>query len=230
VICVLAILASILFPIFISARRAAARTGCQSNLKQLGAAFELYAADWDGVLPSPGGLVGDLNYWAQNGEGGLDTYLKCKGLGTNSVWCCPSFDDEWESQHVPRTYGMNTYLRSPLPELLNWPWYLIITIRTGIPKDQIAYASDTILLYEGIPEDDTNTHGTGYVGRCGDWTMVRGYAPRLHYKDSEKPWHMGRNNYLMADGHVVCREPERYPDFLGPTCPEDNLWYVKRFR
>ena len=53
VIAIIAILAAILFPVFQSVRENARQATCQSNLKQLGLAFALYAGDYDGNFPAP---------------------------------------------------------------------------------------------------------------------------------------------------------------------------------
>lgn len=47
VIAIIALLAAILFPVFARARENARRTGCQSNLKQLGLAMHQYLNDYD---------------------------------------------------------------------------------------------------------------------------------------------------------------------------------------
>ncbi len=52
VIGVIAILAAILFPVFASAKEAAKKTACLSNMRQLGTAFALYLHDSDGTYPS----------------------------------------------------------------------------------------------------------------------------------------------------------------------------------
>lgn len=51
VIAIIAILAAILFPIFAGAKRRAAMAACQSNMKQLGSAAQLYADDNNGHFP-----------------------------------------------------------------------------------------------------------------------------------------------------------------------------------
>lgn len=51
VIAIIAILAAILFPILASAKVTAKQTGCLNNIKQLGAAFVVYADDNDGRFP-----------------------------------------------------------------------------------------------------------------------------------------------------------------------------------
>src|SRR5476649_1192803 len=47
VIAIIAILAAILFPVFAQAREKARSTTCLSNLKQLGAATQMYVQDYD---------------------------------------------------------------------------------------------------------------------------------------------------------------------------------------
>ena len=59
VIVIIAILAAILFPVFARARENARRASCQSNLKQIGLGFLMYAQDYDSVLPSLGFAAGE---------------------------------------------------------------------------------------------------------------------------------------------------------------------------
>src|SRR5436309_9575859 len=51
VIAIIAILAAILFPVFARARESARRTGCVSNVNQLGKAWMMYVQDWDERFP-----------------------------------------------------------------------------------------------------------------------------------------------------------------------------------
>jgi prepilin-type N-terminal cleavage/methylation domain-containing protein/prepilin-type processing-associated H-X9-DG protein len=52
VIAIIATLAAILFPVFATAREAARKTSCLSNLKQMGSAMTMYAQDFDENLPT----------------------------------------------------------------------------------------------------------------------------------------------------------------------------------
>jgi len=54
VIAIIAILISILFPVFSRAREQARRTTCANNLKQIGVAAMMYANDWDDGMPLNG--------------------------------------------------------------------------------------------------------------------------------------------------------------------------------
>ncbi|MCA1998016.1 MAG: DUF1559 domain-containing protein, partial [Armatimonadetes bacterium] len=53
-VAVIAVLAALLFPVFARAKESARKTVCLSNLKQLGAALLLYAADQDDAFPNTG--------------------------------------------------------------------------------------------------------------------------------------------------------------------------------
>src|SRR5579871_6748551 len=58
VIAIIAILAAILFPVFAQAKKAAKKTSCLSNDKQLGLAAAMYVNDYDDVSCANGeGLV-----------------------------------------------------------------------------------------------------------------------------------------------------------------------------
>ena len=232
VISVIAILVGILYPIFFRVRKFTYTTVCASNLKQLGVAFRLYVDDWNGKLPSPGGLPGDRHYWAQDDpNGGLMPYVKNGKPGKRSVWCCPEYD-VLNSRYVARTYTMNSYLRIPLPEYTSMPYWDINKLDGTLRLSRIKSSGDTILLFEGQSQDETTAESQGYVARCGSWVLARGYdpVPKNHYTDADKPVHRYRNNYLFCDGHVRSMEPEKYPDFRGPTCPENNHWFVERYR
>ena len=52
VIAIIAILAAILFPVFAQAREKARQTTCLSNLRQVGLGLQMYAQDYDEVLPT----------------------------------------------------------------------------------------------------------------------------------------------------------------------------------
>src|SRR4051795_4823310 len=59
VIAIIAILAAILFPVFAQAREKARQSACLSNAKQLGLALNMYAQDYDEVIPH--------QWWTQSG-------------------------------------------------------------------------------------------------------------------------------------------------------------------
>lgn len=100
VIAIIAILAAILFPVFLSAKRAGRRTACINNLRQLGTAASMYADTYNGYYPPtrpdewPFGTF--LVPWPPDGSGytaakpclgprALEPYVK-----NNRVFSCPA--------------------------------------------------------------------------------------------------------------------------------------------
>jgi len=99
VIAIIAILAAILFPIFLSAKEHGRQARCLSNLTQLGRALRLYGDDWDSRFPTVRCCCGEtppgtfLN-WSGSKETGGDTkpelgqlYPYIKNIG---VYLCPT--------------------------------------------------------------------------------------------------------------------------------------------
>ena len=230
VVAVLAIIAAILIPMLCRVRELAYRTECASNLRQLGQAFAQYSTDWNGFWPSPGGLVGDRGYWSQSGNGGLYPYVKQRGL--RSVWCCPLLT-EWGGQFPPRSYSMNSYLRTPADA----EYWTCTSILRGIHVQAIRQPQRTILLYEGIPrtrefEDVAYSEDQiFYIYRCANWAWARGYYDKiLHTIEPGKPWHGSVSNYLYADCHIVARPPGRKTVGTLSTHREMYEWYVDKAR
>jgi prepilin-type N-terminal cleavage/methylation domain-containing protein/prepilin-type processing-associated H-X9-DG protein len=249
VIAIIAILAAILFPVFAKARESAHRTSCASNLKQLGNAFLMYADDYDGRLPSPGGNATYLSAWDHNNGATLNAYIargaRNKGDAAG-VWACPAYlarTGGKSGQYAPRNYGMNGYLRGGiLPSGQRCtdveyssgqytdapsPW------ETGILLGALKAPAQTILLYEGY-YSTTPGANYGYVGRTGDMTQVNGYYATQAEAPAGYSWgsyHAGQNNYLWADGHVKAMKPETKREFpLGRPTADRNNWYVSKYR
>jgi prepilin-type N-terminal cleavage/methylation domain-containing protein/prepilin-type processing-associated H-X9-DG protein len=62
VIAIVAILAAIVFPVFAAAKRAANKTACLSNLKQIGLGMEMYLDDYDDRMPDRRDLKTSLGF------------------------------------------------------------------------------------------------------------------------------------------------------------------------
>src|SRR5919201_62987 len=77
----IAVLAAILFPVFARARASARKTTALSNLKQIGAALQMYAADYDETLPDRWPIWNGYREFYWRVEGGdlpslLNPYVK----------------------------------------------------------------------------------------------------------------------------------------------------------
>jgi len=110
VIAIIAILAAILFPVFARARKAAQRTSCLNNLKQIGTAINMYMQDWDNRYPIASGFIPgyglstiwNTTSWPAGTVAGTQTfpqaiqmYVKnqkiffCPAVGSDGTWVTP---------------------------------------------------------------------------------------------------------------------------------------------
>lgn len=98
VIAVIAVLASLLLPVFARARESARQTHCLNNLKQIGAAWAAYRAHWDGEEP--------LVYWSETPSGDAQSAVSgswrdgiapffggVRARQGEGIWACPSAPD-----------------------------------------------------------------------------------------------------------------------------------------
>ena len=100
VIAIIAILAAILFPVFSRAREKAREAKCKSNLRQIGLAIQMYAGDWDDLIPlansrpsisGPPGIHDVLEPYTRNQE----------------LFRCPSDRERmWQAEGTSYDYGM----------------------------------------------------------------------------------------------------------------------------
>ena len=224
VIAIIAILAAILFPVFIRAKQRASVASCQSNLRQCGSAISAYANDWNGVLPlahrgpewSADPNVGA--YWGYT----IRKYLASK----KEVIYCPSvpakflnlLDQNFRYYQAP-TIGMNVALGvgfsvgDPVPPGI-----------PATPIDRVRRPSRTIML------GDSSAYaypGTGEFisqgDRTGHWAICPGSKsqPLLVRLPKLNPWpsnwrfdffdpkrHGGRINICFVDGHIGTYTPE----------------------
>ena len=80
VIAIIAILAAVLFPVYLSAKESAKRGKCVSNLKQITTGLLMYIQEYDGRLPV---------YSSTTAPGALRQLLSSK-ISSGNVWRCPS--------------------------------------------------------------------------------------------------------------------------------------------
>jgi len=124
VIAIIAILASILFPVFSRAREKAREARCMSNLHQIGLALQMYADDYDGLLPlaneypaSP--PPADAEHQGPPGiHQVLDPYVR-----NQELFHCPSDKDRYfQAQGTSYDYGYGSLDVGMPTQCIDWPW------------------------------------------------------------------------------------------------------------
>ena len=116
VIAIIAILASILFPVFSRVRESARRTACASNMKQIALAFTMYANDYSERLPGatdgPAGenKAGGWMYFTKFGAGTTDAAFDPKRgsvfpyIKNVQIYICPS---DTVGEDIGNSYAAN---------------------------------------------------------------------------------------------------------------------------
>jgi prepilin-type N-terminal cleavage/methylation domain-containing protein/prepilin-type processing-associated H-X9-DG protein len=221
VIAIIAILASILFPVLISAKRSAYQSTCASNLKQFSTAFSLYADDWSGRYPLPGGTLTPTTVWlhdAGNGQqiGALWKYLRTKlsSGAKNNLWSCPlaiAVADKSAGFSPGQNYIMNDYVRAGHSGELNGYNPNVLGYGAGIIPSACPHPSKIILLYEGVQDVD------GFCARLGSPFYIADANPlrpsanhafvEMKYANLPQNYHNGKSNFLLLDGHVKLLSP-----------------------
>ncbi|MBI3909656.1 MAG: type II secretion system protein [Armatimonadetes bacterium] len=231
---VLAILAAILFPILFQVRNAARRVACQSNLMQFGIAFKMYAADYDGRFPNPGGrefrqpLPRNGAAWysatrdpitnrVTDSGTGVFPYLRQRGNGGSNLWSCPNaLPGSGRRQYdVGQNFAMNDYLRAAhpgqavtawgAPPASYWPAF-----QTGInPEVLEAGPAGVILLFEVVQSrtGGVNRDGSVYFSSPNLGGSISRYGAHGLPIGAPEEYHSGNSTFLFCDGHVKTMKP-----------------------
>jgi prepilin-type N-terminal cleavage/methylation domain-containing protein/prepilin-type processing-associated H-X9-DG protein len=186
VIAVIAILASILLPVFAKARERARTTSCASNMRQIGQAISLYTQDNDGYHP-PHSNPGLPMPWELITEPGFNcTWLDYiyPYVKSTAVFQCPSFSrgeyrigcpaPEFVNGEIKRKYRGSYDRRST-------------TSNGHLHEANILMPANRILVYEG----EGGGAGGNSVNDIDDIHLMG--VPRRHFQGC---------NLLFADGHV----------------------------
>ncbi len=234
VIAIIAILAALLFPVYGQAKESAKKTQSLSNVKQHAIAFQLYAADYDDVLPSATimgaeGQTNPDNYGAFHWPWLTLPYVKSMDL-----YRSPSDTKEWSGSLCmggcrDKNNPYYGYLWGLYPSYgFNW-WYLApdyrvpegqnpATARTvysiGKPMTAAYEPAQTLLLADSTwapPTNPTNlVMGYYVINPPSLWT---GAPPltRTSY-GFVMPRHNNAANVAWLDGHATTTRIERLAD------------------
>lgn len=201
VIAIIAILAAMLFPMYLSAKQKAMQSQCSSNMQQIGKAMLMYADDNNGYTPfgyyAPNWSIWNRETWRER----IQPYLKNKRVlicpvktkqpGDASHW--PQPDTYWPEYGRQVHYGMNIYVVCPeVAEHLQSGFRHFSTIRL---------TTQTILITEnfdgdwsGEPWDNAGTGAEGqfwpYHGTKSDlggiFTFCDGHAAFMPVARTQK--------------------------------------------
>jgi len=214
VIVIIAILASLLYPILTRGKIRAQRTRCISSLRQIAHACALYSADWDGkFVPMYIGEGTDAQgHWIRKRWW---PYLILKYSEEQRILECPSFGkpatytedadlNAVDAYKAQTGYGMNWYYLSnwftEYPKFDGGPWLFTDESQVKAPSKKV-YICDSQDIVAGpnpSPPEEVYTPVSYRDWLNGAWPM---WAP-----------HEGNMNVLFLDWHVESLQPTLIPE------------------
>ena len=208
VIAIIAILAALLLPVLNRGRLSAQRAACESNLRQLGTATELYLGDNAGLFFRRCELLTTAGQqwwfgWLAAGTDGQRAFDLSTGalfpyLNGSDVRLCPS--PVWDSpQFKPKgtnvifSYGCNAYLfagPSQKPASAN----------------KVFRPADTALYADSASVDDFLDKPNVWLKEFYYLDLQTNYSSRLNYPEGHFR-HSQKANVTFCDGHVALENP-----------------------
>ncbi len=192
VIAIIAILAAILFPVFARAREAARKATCQSNLRQLGTATQMYVQDHDGLYFQHDWAT--AHYWFGRVVGGsVDRTQALLYPYTRNfdIQKCPSFTARPEYGGATAGYGYNYgYLTQ------NWSAPGVSEAEIQRPAECIVFGDAAIYKWWASPPAATESFGLFPPS-----STIAYNSPTSQFR------HNGQTNVVFADGHVKSLAP-----------------------
>lgn len=211
VIAIIAILAAILFPVLTSAKYAAFKTKCASNLKQIGTATALYMSDNGSRFP-PYRVAGASS---AEEEGGW--YMAARKYSkTNLLSRCPMNAEIKGGDSKTPDYWRNVYTDY-------WSGYSPYNPGTVPPpmETAIVYKKTTVYLMDGTSK---SPGGAYTLSAQHTWwgppsTWAPGFKPCI---DAERR-HGGGANVLFLDWHVQLVKPGEFKSTLANSAGGNSL-------
>ncbi len=192
VIAIIAILAAILFPVFARARENARKSNCQSNLKQFGTAFQMYAQDYDQTWCRQQWVTGmDYNAAGQTATSPINA--------TYYWWTLMPYTKNLAIAHCPSDPGNNPSNTGPSFMSYAYNMYLSGQAEANIIAQNYNVAQRVVLA-------DGRNNWMDAEGTCMAYS---GSGSAGTYPNEARLWgrHMEMMDVLYADGHVKAERP-----------------------
>lgn len=238
VIGIMAVLIGLLLPALASARRAAKRVQCASNIRQICVAMLGYASENKGHFPANFGPTADC-YWY--GEGVLGPWLAAptlnpaRGLGGGVLICM-------EDEQAQRSYSMNYWASSfvnfmPPPangvfwnaSVGNSEKMILITERWTDVSDPMGWYTGTKMIGQAGAKPGLRFGGGGGISpplMMGNWGRKNCELPYIRHatRRDDPTGYGGCVNIGYADGHVATKYQSDLVDISTGLSTFDSMW------
>ncbi len=223
VIAIIAILAGILFPVFLAAKSRAHQTACFGNMKQIAGALYLYLNDNSETFPlnrirDPMMSVGaKLNGSRFNWKLSIQPYIKNK----EDAWRCRANrnSDSYDETATGVPTVLATSVRFPISYAYNGDYFNQMADDRNPPRaiklGEIARPTRMIVVLETVM--DTPDMKVEFVKQ--EWASYPDYSAGRNVAGCRATLHLGRvSNFVFADTHARSMK-------LEPTLVPVTMWY-----
>ncbi|MCE5197970.1 MAG: prepilin-type N-terminal cleavage/methylation domain-containing protein [Armatimonadota bacterium] len=198
VIAIIAILAAVLFPVFISAKAKAVQCTCASNLKQMGLAMGMYLTDSNGRYP-PWHVTQNSGWFDA-----VQKYSKSKLLTR-----CPADQDVWStSTNDAQNSRIGDYWKNSYLDLWSGGYSNLVPPM----ESKVRCRTSTVFLMDGPPGGYS---GNTYWGPPSSWIIENRRDYKLCQKAERR--HSDAANVLFCDWHVRLVKPAEFKSDLSNT-------------
>ena len=188
VIAIIALLMAILAPVLHRARMQAQRVSCASNIRQMGTGINLYAQDFDGLIPPmnevrPRQTEGHYTRWFKSGDAtwwNMGFVFKAGILKDGRVFYCPSPDVRFKYKNYSKPmFPASSPLVSNPGTRMSYMYNPVCVSQENrerkFKKLSQLSAQETLLLVDSVLD--------GSVAHMGGWNVLVGdFSARLVYE------------------------------------------------
>ncbi len=227
VIAIIAILASMLLPALNKARDKAKGSNCLGNLKQLGAASNLYSGDYNDFVVIPGSISQEV-FTQELWDAALAKYLNSRPTVKNQpIFRCPLDPGDLYYGASPRSYWINgwanDYGAMKEEEIVKCQ---ASTAPAG--KKLSAFRnSSTLILFACKALPGTVNDGSHYsraVRYATNWSHRNWFASNVGGIKGQVQHGAMSSNYAFADGHAASLQVESETGGIKHTA--EKYWKV----